>query len=43
MGHRTDLAAAGDERKGNTMTPEEWRKVKGVLEAALELDPPERE
>ena len=25
------------------MTPEEWRKVKGVLEAALELDPPERE
>lgn len=38
MGNRARMAKTRAEQKRDGMTPEEWRKVKEVLETALELE-----
>src|SRR5579864_389657 len=42
MGHGARLVAPRGPKGRNSMTPEEWHKVKEVLQTALELDPPAR-
>src|SRR5580693_2867550 len=39
MGNGAGLAAARGGQRGNAMTPEEWLKIKKVLQAALEIEP----
>src|SRR5579864_2142588 len=37
------MAVAGDQPRGSAhMTPEEWRRVRPILESALDLDPTAR-
>jgi serine/threonine protein kinase len=42
MGHRARLAPSRNGKVGKTMTPEEWRKIKEVLQEVLELEPSAR-
>src|SRR5260370_26103843 len=43
LGLRTRLAAERNEsRRSARMTPEEWQRVRPILESALELDPKSR-